>query len=560
MKYKKYLWIVLCLILTAWPAPATEYETRVSGLDSSSGEAFTTEVKSVFHKIRHSYDLKMKNAASQRIFALTASRANEKAHMYSLAYRGMFSEPVRVNDLRRVITLADQYDENELAGEMYDAISAFHLEGAQYDSAMFYLLKSAAMYRQIDNANFENIQHRIGDLFYRARIDDRAQHVYQSILDKYDTPEKWNFWRPYVLLNNLGQIALRAKDYDLANRYFTRSRNNQKQYLHGLLIYDYLTTVNLRLAETRYRMGRHSEAHMFLSEAASCAVDSISDYVKVELFYWKSFFARRQNQYRETVHYLNRLFELKGKPRVSPHLLVDAHKLAAEIHSETGDSLSAIRNLNKSISLSDSLQGVSNLARAMLQLARDGNNGEIAALPDLKVGQDSLSFFLYAFLAASISILLIIGTRSRFKKSKLRGSDAEHHHRHPLSPEESKQMKELVRRFEALCRTEKIYLDKNLTIQKAAEALSSNRTYLSRSINSILKVSFSNYINALRVEEALKMISIGEAKRYTLDAIAGSCGFSNRNAFRNAFKQHTGIAPSSYIKNQKLKPSEISNP
>jgi len=73
----------------------------------------------------------------------------------------------------------------------------------------------------------------------------------------------------------------------------------------------------------------------------------------------------------------------------------------------------------------------------------------------------------------------------------------------PLLKEgEDLSMRELVSRFQELCRNDKIYLDQELTIQSAAKALSSNRTYLSRSINTILNISFTAYINSLRIEEA----------------------------------------------------------
>jgi len=296
MHFRKHILIILSFCAASLSS-AEEYEKLTGGLDSLRGNEFSAGVKRAFGQIVYSYDRRMQQDVSGRIFRLTAGRGDEQAHMYSLAYRALFSDSACTDDLHKALELALKYDEADVAGHICDGMSAQYLQRARYDSAMTYLLKSSDLYQHVPGANLENIRHRIGDLYYSAQLDEQAADVYREILEKYDQPEKWNFWRPYVLLNNLGQIALRAKNYEQAEEYFVRSRTNQIKYLRGLLTHDYYCVVNLRLAEVFYGKGNPEEDRSYLEDAGSVPVDSVSDYVKAELCYWKSFFAFQAEEY-----------------------------------------------------------------------------------------------------------------------------------------------------------------------------------------------------------------------------------------------------------------------
>ena len=63
-----------------------------------------------------------------------------------------------------------------------------------------------------------------------------------------------------------------------------------------------------------------------------------------------------------------------------------------------------------------------------------------------------------------------------------------------------------------------------------------------------LKVNFSDWKNSARINNAKDLISNGQAKNLTLEAIALSCGYLSRSNFINAFKKYTGKNPSEFIK------------
>ena len=107
---------------------------------------------------------------------------------------------------------------------------------------------------------------------------------------------------------------------------------------------------------------------------------------------------------------------------------------------------------------------------------------------------------------------------------------------------------ENINRFQKLIVDEKKYLDSNLSLEKVADDLHLNSSHLSRLINAELKVSFSDYINSLRVEEAKSYMKNLEFSNYTLVAIGLEAGFNSKSAFQKSFKKFTGITPSEYKK------------
>jgi len=96
---------------------------------------------------------------------------------------------------------------------------------------------------------------------------------------------------------------------------------------------------------------------------------------------------------------------------------------------------------------------------------------------------------------------------------------------------------------------EKIYLDNELSINKMAEYININRTYLSQIINGYFKKNFSTFINEYRIKDAQKQLLSNN--NITIEAISQEVGFKSKSAFNTAFKNYTGVTPSFFVKNSK---------
>ena len=106
--------------------------------------------------------------------------------------------------------------------------------------------------------------------------------------------------------------------------------------------------------------------------------------------------------------------------------------------------------------------------------------------------------------------------------------------------------------FEEYILQQRNFLDPLLSLEKSAEHLGVNKTYLSRILNQELNISFNDYINNLRVEEAKKILEQPEFENYTLSAIGLEAGFNSKSTFYTAFKKFTEMSPSDYRNQKKL--------
>lgn len=107
---------------------------------------------------------------------------------------------------------------------------------------------------------------------------------------------------------------------------------------------------------------------------------------------------------------------------------------------------------------------------------------------------------------------------------------------------------EHVVRIEQVVIQEKRFLDTNFSSETLAEELQLSKSHLSRIFNNDMEVSFTDYINNLRVEEAKTYLVNPEFSNYTLVAIGLEAGFNSKTTFNTAFKKLTGYTPSQFKK------------
>ncbi len=99
--------------------------------------------------------------------------------------------------------------------------------------------------------------------------------------------------------------------------------------------------------------------------------------------------------------------------------------------------------------------------------------------------------------------------------------------------------------LEAQMKQRQWYLEPRLSLHELATSLGSNETYVSRTINQGLGMSFNHYINQLRVNHAKKMLA---QPHQSILNVALDSGFNSKATFNRVFKQHAGLTPSQYRK------------
>ncbi|MBW6499411.1 MAG: tetratricopeptide repeat protein [Bacteroidales bacterium] len=133
----------------------------------------------------------------------------------------------------------------------------------------------------------------------------------------------------------------------------------------------------------------------------------------------------------------------------------------------------------------------------------------------------------------------------RVMKTRLEEEEVE---RTVVSISDDKKRK-VLQKLEKFMEEKKIFTTSNLTIDKLAKKLNTNRTYLSQIINKEYHLKYPDYINKSRVNEAMHLLSNLEmTSRFSIEAIAKEAGFNTISNFNSVFKKHTGITPSLFAK------------
>ena len=103
----------------------------------------------------------------------------------------------------------------------------------------------------------------------------------------------------------------------------------------------------------------------------------------------------------------------------------------------------------------------------------------------------------------------------------------------------------LSARFHTIMLEKQFFLQPKLTMEEIAEELHTNKTYISKMVNSVYKMGFPELINTLRVDYAQHYtISHREARQ---DEIAKQSGFLSASSYNTIFKRVTGFTPKVWI-------------
>lgn len=80
----------------------------------------------------------------------------------------------------------------------------------------------------------------------------------------------------------------------------------------------------------------------------------------------------------------------------------------------------------------------------------------------------------------------------------------------------------------------------SITFSKAADMMGLSTSYFSRYFHKISGMTFSRYVNTIRIEKAIEYL---KESKYTITEISIQCGFDTIRHFNRTFKEITGLTP-----------------
>ena len=106
----------------------------------------------------------------------------------------------------------------------------------------------------------------------------------------------------------------------------------------------------------------------------------------------------------------------------------------------------------------------------------------------------------------------------------------------------------LSSKLEDLMQVKKLYLNKDLTLKDISDEAGVNYRVLSQFIRIKYNMGVREYINQFRVLAAIDLMKAGYLENKSLEGLCLSVGFNSRITFFLAFKKHTGMSPTEYLK------------
>lgn len=236
----------------------------------------------------------------------------------------------------------------------------------------------------------------------------------------------------------------------------------------------------------------------------------------------------------------------------------DIMKELAELYRRTGNTSKAIEFYSALLELKDSLaleQKERDFNRLLMGYEKEEHAAEMQRKElDLQKHRVRLLFLLILLLSVSFAALYVYIAYKKKNEmyARLAGQYRRLNQRLKNLEEslvkESSEVKdvELWKKIELMMSGDSpFYRQKDVSLDKLAERLATNRTYVSRVVNKYAGVSFSSYINIKRIQEATKILENPDCQ-ISIKVLADELGYGSSSSFVHKFSKEIGCPPAKY--------------
>lgn len=228
---------------------------------------------------------------------------------------------------------------------------------------------------------------------------------------------------------------------------------------------------------------------------------------------------------------LSQAYEKLGNHFEALQLLKSVHRLDSALNTGISESLTAFE-------LQEEIKG-KNAINAQIKQERDSER--------------QLKQWLFIAVIVLILILItlivyILGYRNK-KRHLLQREIATSREKLASNPNK---YAEIIDKLEQIVSSEERFKEEGLTLDQLAKLIGTNRSYLSEAINSHYEMSFTQWINNLRIRAAKELLMDAAYNHLSIEGIAKTAGFASISTFNSHFKKVTGLTPS-YFRSQSQK-------
>ncbi|NOZ34757.1 MAG: helix-turn-helix domain-containing protein [Chlorobi bacterium] len=415
--------------------------------------------------------------------------------------------------------------------------------------------------------NYLNMGNSFG---YLREYDKAIKYFYMA---ENTAKENQNNYMLIKALNNLASMYDKKKEY----RRSVEINLKLVDFLDSLHIENKKVLAFVTLSQSYNMLGKTKKVEEFLEKSLKIAEKYNDEGLKLLAYTNYEILMIKHGKIKQGIIYADKALKI-AKAQNNLNSLIDIYQSKYKAYEKTGQLDSSIYYLKKYQDLKESIENekvkkdIYNLEIKYQTAEKEKENQKLQfenTLQKTKIKQTrkTKNIFLFSLILAFILLSIIFNLLKRKSKiykilvkrfNELKEKEKElkivkkqlnySENRESAFTDEKKE--ELLSKIENEFEINKIYKE-NISLQKLAEKLNTNTSYLSGIINNTYKTSFSDFLNHYRIQEAVDLFNNPDFINYSTEAIGKESGFNSDKTFVRAFKKHIGVTPSYFRKNNR---------
>lgn len=361
---------------------------------------------------------------------------------------------------------------------------------------------------------------------------------------------------PYVMINSaitLADMMLLNHNYKSAISYADTAEQYQKSW--GIM--EYGCVISLIRASANIELGNLTAASDNLEEAEKL-ISSAPEDIKTRYYMVLGNYLDRYGSPYEAIRYFNMALSTPGCTYETRQKL---YLKLSDIYSSSGEAvlaLNSLRQYHKCIDSLSILQKERDFNALLIEYEKMSYEKQIAE-KELTIERNGRAAIIVISILVVIAVISFSISFNYRRKSQMYHSLVERHQQYmekekhfkenmafaESSDHNDEKERKLFHQIESIMSDEKVYCMKDISLERISDMLSTNRSYVSKVINKYSQMSFYNYINSKRIEEATRILS-DVSDNTPLKVLSDRLGFNTISTFYRAFQKETGCPPSKY--------------
>ena len=457
------------------------------------------------------------------------------------------------------------FEQQKRVIEAYNKSAIIYAQLCDYRTAYEFFIKALILCEKANYTSYEpKIYTNIGNVYYRFNKYDMAKLYYSKALNVCSDSTTI-----VAILNNLGAIEVENGRRDSAFYFLNTALQLSKRYNDI-----YLCNIQSDIALLYQKSKAYDSAYYYFRLSLDEAKKNNKIEKEAELLsdLGKLFF--EVNKTDSALFYIN-LSNTMAVGNDFLRILAENHLTLFKIEEAKGNTINALEHFKNYAHLKDSVFNAENFGdiNQLQQLYEVSKmNQQIEQLVVEQQIKERTIYYQTLIQIFSLIVLLLVSIvllsvflqkkklnsayKTLFEKNlEIMNLQERSSNKYKKSALTYAMQNKLLNRILTLMEDTATICDAKFSVDKLAELVQSNQTYVSQVINTIIKKNFRSFLNSYRIREAQRLFSEPDAAKYTIEAVALRTGFNSRNAFHDAFKEITGVSPSFYLKSMQRQQS-----